>query len=60
MTQLKVRKALKFGWLGAIIALLLTLFWPILEPIQVALNTAAGYAIAFAIRILRGLFEKSK
>lgn len=60
MTQLKVRKALKFGWLGAIIALLFTLFWPIIEFVQLAINTAAGYLIAFAIRILRGLFEKSK
>lgn len=60
MKNSKIKKALKFGWLGAIIALLVTLFWPILEVLQILINTVLGYLIAFTIRILRGFFESAK
>ncbi len=46
------RAALNFGFLGAIIALGFTLFWPILEPLTVILNTVIGYLVAFVINFL--------
>ncbi|MCX6444577.1 MAG: hypothetical protein NTY85_03465 [Actinobacteria bacterium] len=58
MNKIILKKAGKFGWLGAIITLLFTLFWPVSDIVQIILNTAIGYAVAFLIRIIKGLFEK--
>jgi putative flippase GtrA len=46
------RAAANFGFLGAIIALGFTLFWPILDPVAVIVNTLIGYVIAFIINYL--------
>ena len=43
------RAAAKFGWLGAIIALGFTLFWPSIYPTTIIVNSAIGYVIAFII-----------
>jgi len=43
------RAAAKFGWLGALIALLFTLFWPSIYVTTILLNSAIGYVVAFII-----------
>jgi hypothetical protein len=46
-----VRAAAKFGFLGLIIALGFTLFWPITALPTLIMNSVIGYAIAFAINL---------
>ena len=43
------RAAAKFGWLGALIALLFTLFWPSIYATTIIVNSAIGYVVAFII-----------
>jgi hypothetical protein len=43
------RAAAKFGWLGALIALLFTLFWPSIYLTTIVVNSALGYVAAFII-----------
>jgi uncharacterized membrane protein len=43
------RAAAKFGWLGALIALLFTLFWPSIYLTTIVVNTTLGYVAAFII-----------
>jgi hypothetical protein len=47
-----VRAAAKFGFLGLIIALGFTLFWPITAVPTLLLNSVIGYATAFAINLV--------
>jgi putative flippase GtrA len=47
-----VRAAANFGFLGLIIALGFTLFWPITAVPTLVLNSAIGYAIAFVINFV--------
>jgi hypothetical protein len=58
MNKILLKKAGKFGWLGAFLTLLVTLFWPVSDILQILFNSAIGYAAAFVIRIIKGLFEK--
>jgi hypothetical protein len=43
------RAAAKFGWLGALIALGFTLFWPSIYPTTIIVNSLIGYVVAFII-----------
>ncbi len=43
------RAAAKFGWLGALIALGFTLFWPSIYATTIIVNTTLGYIAAFII-----------
>jgi hypothetical protein len=43
------RAAAQFGWLGALIALLFTLFWPSIYVTTILVNSAIGYVVAFII-----------
>jgi multisubunit Na+/H+ antiporter MnhE subunit len=43
------RAAAKFGWLGALIALGFTLFWPSIHPTTLIGNSIIGYVVAFII-----------
>jgi hypothetical protein len=43
------RAAAKFGWLGALIALLFTLFWPSIYLTTIIGNSIIGYVVAFII-----------
>ena len=44
--------AAEFGFLGVIVALGFTLFWPIVYLPTLILNSVIGYAIAFAINFV--------
>lgn len=44
-----VQAAAKFGFLGLIIALGFTLFWPITAIPTLIINSVIGYVIAFAV-----------
>lgn len=52
------RAAAKFGFLGSLIALGFTLFWPSIHPTTLILNSILGYIAAFIInyffRMLKG------
>lgn len=52
------RAAAQFGWFGALIALLFTLFWPSIYPTTIIVNSAIGYVTGFIInyffRMARG------
>jgi putative flippase GtrA len=53
----KVRKsnlknAIEFGFLGVIVALGFTLFWPAVSWTNMIVNSLIGYVIAFAINFL--------
>ena len=52
------RAAAKFGFLGALIALGFTLFWPSIYPTTIIVNSILGYIAAFIInyffRLLKG------
>lgn len=43
------RAAAKFGWLGALIALGFTLFWPSIYATTIIVNSLIGYVVAFII-----------
>jgi hypothetical protein len=43
------RAAAKFGWFGALIALLFTLFWPSIYVTTIVVNSALGYVAGFII-----------
>lgn len=43
------RAAAKFGWFGALIALLFTLFWPSIYLTTIVVNSALGYVAGFII-----------
>jgi len=46
------RAAAKFGWLGALIALGFTLFWPSIYLTTIIGNSIIGYVDAFIINYL--------
>lgn len=43
------RAAARFGWLGALIALGFTLFWPSIYATTIIVNSLIGYVVAFII-----------
>ena len=47
-----VRAAAKFGFLGLVIALGVTLFWPITALPTLIVNSVIGYAVAFALNLV--------
>jgi putative flippase GtrA len=62
----KVRKsnlknATEFGFLGVIVALGFTLFWPAVYWTNIIVNSLIGYAIAFAINfVFRSIKYRNK
>jgi len=44
-----LKNATEFGFLGVIVALGFTLFWPAIYWVNIIVNSLIGYAIAFAI-----------
>jgi putative flippase GtrA len=45
----RFRAAGKFGFLGAVIGLGITLFWPSIHPTTLLVNTAIGYCSGFIV-----------
>lgn len=44
-----LKNATEFGFIGVIIALGFTLFWPAIYWVNIVVNSLIGYVIAFAI-----------
>lgn len=56
-----MKNATEFGFLGVIIALGFTLFWPAVYWTNIIVNSLIGYAIAFAINfVFRSIKYRNK